>query len=275
MEELTHRLQLRKPIVFFDLETTGTNLANDRIVQFCLIKAKPDGSTEVITRLVNPTIPIPYESSVVHGILDDDVKDQPTFAQLATTVADFIGDSDLGGFNVIKFDLPLLVEEFLRAEVSFNPKDRLILDAQKIYHLMEPRNLSAAHQFYTGQPIESIGHAHDAETDTIATLRVFDEQVQRYAGQNVDLGNGPVTLDHNPATYFNITNQKTVDLAGRFGYNSRGDVVFNFGKHKDKLVAEVLRREPSYYDWMMNGDFPRETKDRLTEIRNQVRGVSA
>lgn len=273
---VSHGLKLRRPLAFFDLETTGTSLSSDRIIEFSVVKALPGGETRIYTQKVNPTVPIPLASSLIHGIYDEDVRDCPTFAQVAHELAKFLLNCDLAGFNMLKFDLPLLIEEFYRAGVNFEYSQAQLIDAQKVFHLMEPRNLSAAFQFYTGKPMDTLGAAHSAEVDTIATLMVFDEQVKRYMGRTCEEpGRGTkVVLNDDMDTYHKLTSHKVVDLAGRFTYNQQGRVVFNFGKHKDKPVDEVLNREPSYYDWMMQGDFPRETKERLAEIKRNMRAPS-
>ncbi|SFC03052.1 DNA polymerase-3 subunit epsilon [Flexibacter flexilis DSM 6793] len=266
-----HYLKIKKPLAFFDLETTGVNPVTDRIVEIAIVKAMPNG--ELLTKVwkVNPTIPIPLESSAIHGIYDKDVANEPTFKQLAKTVEQFLEGADLAGFNICKFDIPLLVEEFLRADVNFDVSNRKIADAQKIFHLMEPRTLSAAYKFYCGDDITSLGgNAHSAEIDTLATYHVLNEQIKRYEGKSIkDSVSGrvwtPVANDMDALHQLSTSN--TVDLAGRMAYNAKGEAVFTFGKHKDRPVAEVLQKEPSYYDWMMKGDFPLETKRRLTELK--------
>ncbi len=261
-----YKLNLKNPLVIFDLEATGTKISEDRIVEIALIKLNPDGTREEKDRRINPTIPIPVESSLIHGIYDEDVKDEPTFKQIGKSLADFLQGCDLAGFNVIKFDVPLLVEEFLRANIDFDIDDRKIIDAQKIFHLMEKRNLSAAYKFYCNK---DLANAHSAAADTKATYEVLASQIERYEGQDVMdlLGNKIGTIDNNMAKLHELTNHKLVDLAGRIVYNAEGQEIFNFGKHKGKLVAEVLSDEPSFYDWMMKGDFPLDTKRKLTQIR--------
>lgn len=268
----SHQLKLKKPLAFFDLETTGVNLVNDRIVEIGIAKALPDGTVEVKKRLVNPEIPIPIEASLVHGIYDKDVADQPAFKQIARSLAQYLEGCDLGGFNCLKFDIPMLMEEFLRAEVEFEIKNRNLVDAQRIFHLMEPRTLSAAYKFYVGQNIDDLGGrgAHSADIDALATLLVLDKQVVKYEGTEIEMeGKKVAPIKNNIEDLHNITFQKMVDLSGRMAYNAKGDIIFTFGKHKDKLVKDVLKNEPSYYDWFMKGDFTQDSKRRLTEIKLQ------
>lgn len=259
-------LKLKNPLVVFDLETTGTNIANDRIVEMALLKVMPDGTVEEKSRRINPTIPIPLETSLIHGIYDEDVKDEPNFKQVAKSLATWLEGCDLAGFNILKFDVPMLVEEFLRANVDFEVDNRKLVDAQKIFHLMEKRNLSAAYQFYCGKPLEN---AHSALADTQATYEVLMAQIDKYEGEPVKdlLGKELGTIKNDMNILHELTNQRMVDLAGRMVYNDKGEETFNFGKHRGKLVSEVLQKEPSFYDWMMKGDFPLDTKRRLTKIR--------
>lgn len=260
------KLNLKNPIAFFDLEATGTNVSTDRIVEISIVKIQPDGGQTIFTKKVNPTIPIPLESSLIHGIYDKDVKDEPTFKDLAKDIYQFIGQSDLAGFNVLKYDIPLLVEEFLRAGIEFDLDKRNLLDAQKIFFMMEKRNLTAAYKFYCGQTLEN---AHSAEADTLATLDVFKAQVERYLGEEMEdlQGNVVGTFENDMKKLHDLLNEKMVDLAGRFVFNSEGVEVFNFGKQKGKPVSQVLKEEPGYYDWMMRGDFPLDTKRKLTQIK--------
>lgn len=248
------KLQLRRPLVVFDLETTGTSINSDRIVELCYIKVMPDGSEHTKTMRFNPGIPIPHEVSLIHGIYDDDVKDAPVFKQKARELAEEFKGCDFAGFNSNKFDFPLLVEEFLRAGVEFDVENRKFVDAQRIFHMMEQRTLSAAYKFYCNKTLEN---AHSAEADTIATLEVLKAQIEHYP-----------ELQNDIEYLHNFTKQdKNVDLAGRMIYNAEGKAVFNFGKHKGRLVEEVFRLESSYYDWMMNGDFAEDTKRRLTQLK--------
>ena len=260
------KLHLRNPLVVFDLETTGVNVCRDRIVEISMLKLLPSGEKELKTMRINPGRPIPLETSLIHGIYDSDVADKPTFAEVAKEVAAFIEGADFGGFNVIKFDLPLLVEELLRCGIELDLKKRKMVDAQKIFHMMEPRTLSAAYKFYCDKDLDN---AHSAEADTLATFAVIEAQVERYEGKVIKDKDGkeyvPVKNDIN--ALHKIGTNKMVDLAGRMVYNKEGVPVFNFGKHKNQPVADVLKREPGYYKWMLNNEFPLDTKQRLTEIR--------
>ena len=248
------KLNLKRPIIFFDLETTGIDTARDRIVEISMIKIMPDGEEITRTRRLNPGMPIPPEATAVHGITDDDVKDCPTFAQVAKSLEQFIRGCDFGGFNSNRFDLPVLVEEFLRAGVNVDFKNRNFVDVQNIFHKMEQRTLSAAYKFYCGKELDN---AHSAEADTMATYEVLQSQLDRYP----ELRNDIAFL-----AQFSARGQ-AADYAGRILYNDRGEEIFGFGKHKGRVVAEVFREEPSYYSWMMNGDFPLYTKKVITEIR--------
>ncbi len=259
-------LKLRNPLIFFDLETTGINISKDKIVEIAAIKVLPDGTRIDRIHRINPLIPIPIESSLIHGIYDEDVKDAPPFKNLARDLVQFFEGSDLAGFNIIKFDVPLLVEEFLRSGVDFDISNKKLIDAQKIFHLMEKRNLSSAYRFYCNKELEN---AHNAMVDTKATLEVLDNQIRKYEGQSVsDLkGNNLGIIENDITRLHDLTNQKMVDLAGRIVYNDSNEEVFNFGKHKGKRVIDVFDKEKSYYDWMLNSDFPLDTKRRLTEIK--------
>ncbi|GMQ23728.1 3'-5' exonuclease [Algoriphagus sp. oki45] len=260
------KLNLRNPIAFFDLEATGTNVGTDRIVEISIVKLFPDEGREIYTRKVNPGIPIPLEASLIHGIYDKDVKNEPFFKDIAKDIHQFIGKADLGGFNVLKYDIPLLVEEFLRSGIDFDLENRNLLDAQKIFFLMEKRNLTAAYKFYCNRTLEN---AHSAEADTLATLDVFQAQVERYQGEEIEdlQGNRVGIFQNDMKKIHEMVNEKMVDLAGRFVFNSQGQEIFNFGKHKGKTVEQALKEEPSYYDWMMKGDFPLDTKRKLTQIK--------
>lgn len=248
------KLNLKRPIVFFDLETTGVDTSKDRIVEISMIKVMPDGSKDVKTRRVNPEMPIPAEATAVHGITDEDVKDEPTFRQLAKSLAQFIQGCDFGGFNSNRFDLPLLVEEFLRVGVDVDLKRRKFVDVQTIFHKKEQRTLVAAYKFYCDKDLTD---AHSAAADTMATYEVLCAQLDRYD----DLEN-----DIDFLAEFS-EREKAVDYAGRIVYNEQGVEVFSFGKYRGQSVEEVFRREPSYYAWMMEGDFPLYTKKVITEIR--------
>ncbi|MDI1321202.1 MAG: exonuclease domain-containing protein [Algoriphagus sp.] len=260
------RLNLRNSIAFFDLEATGINVSTDRIVEISIVKLHPDGGQEILTKRVNPGIPIPLEASLIHGIYDKDVKNEPTFKDLAKELQLFFGQADLAGFNVLKYDIPLLVEEFLRAGIDFDLEKRNLLDAQKIFFLMEKRNLTAAYQFYCGRKLEN---AHSAEADTLATLDVFKAQIERYLGEEVEdlQGNKVGVFENDMKKIHELVNEKMVDLAGRFVFNNDGQEIFNFGKHKGKTIEQVFKEEPGYYDWMMRGDFPLDTKRKLTQVK--------
>jgi DNA polymerase-3 subunit epsilon len=249
-------LQLTRPIAFIDLETTGINLGTDRIVEIAIVKLSPDGSRQVKRKLINPEMPIPPQSSEVHGITDEMVKDAPTFKQASNEIRQFLESCDLAGYNSNKFDIPLLVEEFLRSGQDFRTDGRKLLDVQKVFHIMEPRTLSAAYRFYCKKELEG---AHGAEVDATATWEVLEAQVERYP----QIGN---TVD---SIVKAVGEDEIVDFARRMVYQD-GKIVFNFGKHKGKLVEEVLRVERSYYDWMMQGDFPQHTKQKLTEILHKM-----
>ena len=263
---LNHQLKLRKPLAVFDLETTGVNVVKDRIVEISIAKANIDGTVTVKTRRVNPEISIPLESSLVHGIYDEDVKNEPTFRQIAKSMAQFLEGCDLAGFNSNRFDVPILVEEFLRNEIDFDVKNRRLIDAQRIFHLMEPRTLSAAYKFYCKKELID---AHSAEADTIATLEVLNAQVKHYEGVKIKDSNGVETepVKNDMDALHEITSSKLVDFAQRMAFNKDGIEIINFGKHAGKPVIQVLKEEPSYYDWMMKGDFPMDTKRKLTEIK--------
>lgn len=248
------RLKLANPIVFFDLETTGLNINKDRIIEISLLKVSPNGAEECKTRRINPEMPIPSESTRIHGITDEDVKDCPVFKEIAKSLAAIIEGCDLAGFNSNRFDIPLLVEEFLRADVDIDLTKRKFIDVQTIFHKMEQRTLSAAYKFYCDKDLQN---AHSAEHDTIATYEVLQAQLDRYP----DLQNDMKFLSE----FSSFTNN--VDFAGRMIYNETGEEIINFGKYKGRFVSEVLDSDPSYYSWIMNGDFPLNTKKILTEIR--------
>ncbi|MGV8879634.1 MAG: exonuclease domain-containing protein [Sphingobacteriaceae bacterium] len=260
------KLNLKRPLAFFDLETTGVNIGADRIVEIAIIKMNPDGSEEVKAWKVNPGIPIPLESSLIHGIYDEHVKDAPTFRETAKEIATFLADSDLAGYNSNKFDIPMLMEEFLRAGADFDLDNRHFVDVQNIFHQMEQRTLKAAYQFYCDKPLIN---AHSAEADTRATMEVLLAQIERYDGVTYEDRKGvkstPVVND--VAGLHAFTNlSRPVDFAGRMVYNEQGEELINFGKHKGKKVEDVFRSEPSYYSWMMQGDFPLYTKRKLETI---------
>lgn len=265
-------LNLKVPLCLFDLETTGTSPTTDRIVEIALIKLLPNGDTLRKHYLVNPVIPIPAEATAIHGISNEHVARQPTFKEVAKEVARFMEGCDLGGYNILKFDLPLLVEELLRAEVEFDYGRKRVVDAQRIFHLMEKRTLSAAYSFYCGK---QMGNAHSAEGDTEATLEVLLAQVARYNQQEVtdSLGKKIGVIQNDVESLARLSTLDSVDLAGRMVRNANGEAIFNFGKHKGKSVLRVLQDEPSYYDWMMNGEFALDTKRKLTELRLSAKGL--
>lgn len=248
------RLNLKNPLVFFDLETTGINIVKDRIIEISYVKVFPDGKEESSTLRINPEMPIPSESTAIHGITDDDIKDCPTFKEVARTIAAKIEGCDLAGYNSNRFDIPLLAEEFLRAGVDIDLSRRKFVDVQTIFYKMEQRTLSAAYKFYCKKSLEN---AHTAAADTMATYEVLQAQLDRYPELKNDI---------NFLSDFSSFNNN-VDFAGRMIYNDKGEEVFNFGKFKGRLVSEVLKQEPSYYGWMMNGDFPLNTKQQLTKIK--------
>lgn len=260
------KLNLKRPLAFFDLEATGTNLGVDRIVEIAVLKVLPDGSQEMKVSRINPEMPIPFEVSLIHGIYDEDVKEEPTFKQIGQEFADFLIDCDLAGYNSNKFDIPMLMEEFLRAGVAFELEDRKFVDVQNIFHQMEQRTLKAAYKFYCGKQIEN---AHSAEADIRATYEVLLAQLEKYQDTEWEDKKGnkskPVQNDVNALHEF--TNlSRPVDFAGRMVFDENGIEVFNFGKHKGKCVEEVFTLEPSYYSWMQQGDFPLYTKRCLEKI---------
>ncbi|MBU2950133.1 3'-5' exonuclease [Tamlana agarivorans] len=248
------QLNLTKPICFFDLETTGINITSDRIVEISILKVFPNGNKESKTWLVNPERPIPAEVTAIHGISDEKVANEPTFKELAKDVYNMIKDSDLGGFNSNRFDIPLLAEEMLRAEVDFDMKNRLAVDVQTIFHKMEQRTLSAAYKFYCDKDLEG---AHTAAADTNATYEVLKAQLSKYD----DLENDTKFL----AEF--SSRKKFADFAGFIAFNKKGEECFSFGKHKGKLVTEILDKEPGYFGWLLNADFPLYTKKVLTAIK--------
>lgn len=248
-------LNLKNPLVFFDLETTGTNIVRDRIVELSYLKVFPNGKKEMKTRRINPEMPIPAEATAIHGISDEDIKDSPTFKQIARSLADQIEGCDLAGFNSSRFDIPLLAEEFLRVGVDIDFSKRKFIDVQIIFHKKEQRTLEAAYKFYCDKTLED---AHSAEADTLATYEVLKAQLDRYP----DLVNDMEKL----ATEYSSFNDN-VDLAGRIIKDENGVEVFNFGKHKGKPVSVVLKNEPSFYAWMMDSEFPLNTKQVLTKIK--------
>ena len=260
------KLNLRNPICFFDIESTGTNVTHDRIIEIAVIKVMPNVEILRKSNLLNPTIPIPPESSVFHGIFDEDVKDKPTFKEVAREYARFLEGADLSGFSILKMDVPMLVEEFIRADVDFDYQKKKIIDSQKIFHLMEKRTLAAAYRFYMQK---DLADSHTAEADTEAAMEVLLAQLEKYEGQAVmDISGKRIgEIKNDMEILGKLVSADMVDLAGRMIRNEKGEEIFNFGKHKNKKVTAVLKEEPAYYDWMMNGDFPQDTKRKLTEIK--------
>lgn len=270
------KLNLKKPLAFFDLETTGVNVASDRIVEIAILKVLPDGriekrpSSENQRFLINPEMPIPLETSLIHGIYDEDVKDAPTFADVADKIFKFLFDCDLAGFNSNKFDVPILAEEFLRCGIDFSIEDRNLIDVQNIFHMMEQRTLKAGYKFYTGKELTN---AHEAMADVEATYDVFLAQIEKYKDVEHEGRDGKKSVPIvNDMEKLHVVSRRhhNVDFLGRFIYNDENVACFNFGKHKGKPVTEVLRTEPGYYGWMMNGDFPLYTKKVLKSIREKM-----
>ncbi|MGB3922771.1 MAG: 3'-5' exonuclease [Bacteroidales bacterium] len=247
-------LNLRKPLVVLDLETTGVNIASDRIVEFSALKVSPGGAEEWLSMRLNPGIPISPEATRVHGITDADVANEPHFRDVARRIAAFLEGCDLAGFNSMKFDIPILCEEFLRVNVDFNPARHRYVDVQVIFHKKEQRTLSAAYKFYCDKELEN---AHSSKADAAATYEILKAQLDRYPDLENDIGK--------LSSYSAFNNN--ADLAGRIIFNEQGQEVFNFGKHRGKPVEQVFREEPSYYSWMMNGDFPLNTKQVITAIK--------
>ena len=276
MMEQVARLHLKRPLVFFDLETTGTKVGVDRIVEMAMVKLMPDGT--VIKKpeepgrehriLINPEMPIPVESSLVHGVYDEDVKDAPTFGRVAPGLLKWLHGCDLGGFNSNRFDVPMLAEEFLRVGIDFGLEGRNLIDVQNVFHRMEQRTLRAAFKFYCDKDLEG---AHEALPDTLATVEVFLAQLERYKDKTVldSRGEtvGPVPSEMEELGAF-CKMRNNADLMGRLVYDDDGHVVFQFGKHSGKRVKEVLDRDPGYFGWMMQGDFPRYTKRILQKVKD-------
>lgn len=247
-------LKLNKPICFFDLETTGVNVATDRIVEISILKVWPNGNKESVTWRVNPEQPIPAQATEIHGIDDEMVANEPNFKSLAPKVVQMIKDSDLAGFNSNRFDIPLLAEELLRADMDLDLRKHAAVDVQTIFHKMEKRTLSAAYKFYCGKDLEQ---AHSAEADTQATYEVLQAQLERYP----ELGSDVASLAEFSA------HKKFADFSGHIQYNEQGQEIFAFGKHKGIPVTQVLEEEPGYFGWLLNADFPRYTKKVLTQIK--------
>jgi len=248
------KLNLKNPLIFFDLETTGIDVATDRIVEISYLKVFPNGDEESKTMKINPTVPIPAKVTAIHGITDEDVKDAPKFNEIAKSLARIFEGSDFAGYNSNKFDLPLLAEEFLRAGTDIDLKKRKFVDIQVIFHKKEQRTLSAAYKFYCEKELVN---AHSAEADTYATYEILMAQLDRYQ----DLPN-----DVDELSKFSSQNQNA-DFLGRIIFNDEGQEIFNFGKYKGQLVEDILRKDQGYYGWMMNGQFPLHTKNVLTAIK--------
>ena len=252
------QLNLKRPLVFFDLETTGTNISKDRIVEISYLKIMPDGQEVSKTRRINPQMPIPAQVTAIHGITDEDVKDCPVFQEIARSLAEQIDGCDLAGFNSNRFDIPLLAEEFLRAGVDIDLRKQKFIDVQTIFHKMEPRNLIAAYKYYCGKELTD---AHQAASDTRATYEVLMAQLDKYQ----ELENDVEALSAFSSFAGNV------DFAYRLVYNGQGEEVINFGKYKDRLATEVLKNDPGYYGWIMQGDFSLDTKKHFTEIVNKMK----
>ena len=253
-------LNLQNPLIFFDLESTGLNVSKDRIVEISYIKVMPNGTDERRTILINPEMHIPEESTAIHGIKDEDVKDAPRFKDVAKELARVFQGCDIAGFNSNRFDIPMLMEEFLRAHVEIDLGKHRFVDVQTIFHKMEQRNLAAAYRFYCGKELED---AHSASADTLATYEVLKAQLDKYP-----------SLENNIAFLSNFSSQnRNVDLAGRIVYNDQNVEVFNFGIYKGVPVAEVLQKDSGYFGWLMNGDFPQNTKNVLTNIKLKMRNA--
>jgi DNA polymerase-3 subunit epsilon len=247
-------LKLNRPLAFIDLETTGLNLSTDRIVEISILKMMPDQKKEILTQRINPGIPISAEATAIHGITNEDLKDEPSFEKVAATLNNFISNSDLSGYNIVKFDLPMLVEEFLRAEIDFSVDNRKVIDVMNIYKIMEKRDLSAAYKFYCDKEIEN---RHSAEGDIIATQEILMAQIQKYEA-----------LSGSVDQLYEFTGrplESMIDMASRIVLNNKKEPVFNFGKYKEKTLYEVFERDPSYYHWMLKSDFPLYTKKKMTE----------
>ena len=261
------KLSLRNPLIFLDLETTGINVASDRIVEIALLKIHPDGKEEEKLIRINPEMPIPEKASNIHGIYDDDIKNEPTFKEVAKTIANFMEGCDLAGFNSNRFDIPLLAEEFIRANIDIDLKKRKFVDVQAIFHKMEKRTLAAAYKLYCNQILED---AHSAMADTKATYEVLKAQLDQYKDSEYEDNNGkktiPIVNDINKLSEFS-SYDRNVDFLGRIVYDENGVEVFNFGKNKGQSVEKVLKEQPGYYGWIINGDFPLYTKKVLTAIK--------
>ena len=253
------QLALKKPMVFFDLETTGTNILTDRIVEISIIKLMPNGTESEVTMRINPQMPIPAEATAIHHITDADVADCPTFKQVAQNIANLFLDADVAGFNSNRFDVPMLSEEMFRAGINFDMSRRRFVDVQTIFHKLEQRTLSAAYKFYCGKCLDD---AHSANADTRATYEVLKAQLDHY----------PEQLKNDIAFLSEFSSQnRNADLMGRIIYNDTDKEVFNFGKYKGQEVESVFRNDPGYYAWMMQGEFPANTKQVITNIKLRLK----
>lgn len=268
------KLNLKRPIAFFDLETTGLNQVHDRIIEVSVLRINVNGTEEQRTWRINPECVIPSETTAVHGITNDDVAREKTFRQLAPEISRFFGNCDLAGYNILKFDLPMLVEEFIRAGVNFDLKDRQLIDVQNIFMKMEPRTLRGAYRFFMNKDFDN---AHSANADTMATYEVLMAMLDRYKDteytDNKGVTTKPIINDMSELARFSSHHQN-VDLMGQIVYDDEGKPVFKFGKHKDERVEDVFRKEPQYYDWIMKSDFPEYTKRIVTKLRYPDRNIS-
>ncbi|MDA7549566.1 exonuclease domain-containing protein [Flavobacteriaceae bacterium] len=255
-------LKLKKPICFFDLETTGVNVSKDRIVEISILKVFPNGNKESFTWRVNPEMKIPAVTTAIHGISDEMVLNEPTFKELAPKVSELIKNSDLGGFNSNRFDIPLLAEELLRAEIDFDLKVNQAVDVQTIFHKMEKRTLEAAYKFYCNKDLTN---AHSAEADTMATYEVLKAQLDKYDGLENDMDYLSKFSSH----------QNFADFAGFIGYNKEGQEIITFGKHKGKVIEDLFKTEPGYFSWIQNADFPNYTKKVLRDLKNRISNKTA
>jgi DNA polymerase-3 subunit epsilon len=255
-------LKLKKPICFFDLETTGVNVSKDRIVEISILKVFPNGNKESFTWRVNPEMKIPAITTAIHGISDEMVLNEPTFKELAPKVSELIKNSDLGGFNSNRFDIPLLAEELLRAEIDFDLKINKAVDVQTIFHKMEKRTLEAAYKFYCNKDLTN---AHSAEADTMATYEVLKAQLDKYDGLENDMDYLSKFSSH----------QNFADFAGFIGYNKEGQEIITFGKHKGKVIEDLFKTEPGYFSWIQNADFPNYTKKVLRDLKNKITNKTA
>jgi DNA polymerase III subunit epsilon len=251
-------LQLKKPLAFLDIEATGSNVSTDRIVELAIVKYLPDGNRTIKRKIINPQMSIPPAIIDIHGITNEMVQDAPVFKQVAQEIKQFLDGCDLACYNAYRLDIPMLVEEFIRADVDFDVRNRKLVDVQKIFHTMEQRTLSAAYKFYCNKSLEG---AHGAEVDAAATAEILFAQIERYP----QLGNNLETITKA------VGEDNIIDFARRFIYDEKGVEVFNFGKHKGRPIADVLTAEPQYYDWMMRGEFPMNTKQKLTEIYTRIK----